>query len=148
KPFVQAGTPMEEGDSLRQDRGLLDGAEMTVLKRDLKVDVIVPLKSNMAAYRTALVLAEGNPHRWQQHPARPKQEIQKVSDIAGDWETCQVELNASAVRQWNVKKQQYDYWVFATTNLERSAQGIIRDYEARSECEEDHRQTKGPDWEL
>jgi hypothetical protein len=148
QPFVQAGTPMEAGDSLRQDRGLLDGAEITVLKRDLKVDVIVPLKSNMAAYRIAVVLAEGNPHRWQRHPTRRKQEIQKVTDIAGDWESCQVELNAGVVRQWNEKKQVYDYWVFATTNLERSAQGIIRDYEARSECEEDHRQTKGPDWAL
>src|SRR6185369_9137227 len=33
-------------------------------------------------------------------------------------------------------------------NLARSARGIIRDYEARSECEEDHRQIKGPDWKL
>lgn len=147
-PFVQAGTPMEAGASLRQDRGLIDGAEMTVLKRDLQVDVVVPLKSNMAAFRLAVLLAEGHPHRWQRHPTRPKQEIQKVTDIAGDWETCEVELNACVVRQWNEKKQGEEYWVFATTNRERSAKGIIRDYEARSECEEDHRQTKGPDWEL
>ena len=38
--------------------------------------------------------------------------------------------------------------MFATTNLARSARGIIRDYETRSECEEDHRQIKGRDWEL
>lgn len=38
--------------------------------------------------------------------------------------------------------------MFATTNLALSAKGIIREYEARSECEEDHRQFKGPDWEL
>jgi hypothetical protein len=139
---------MQRGDSLRQDRGLLDGAEITVLKRDLGIDVIVPLKRNMAAYRTALVLTEGNAHRWERHPTRPKQEIQRVSDIAGDWESCQVELNAGVVREWDRQKQVYEYWVIATTNLERSARGIIRDYEVRSECEEDHRQIKGPDWEL
>jgi hypothetical protein len=147
-PFVQPGTPMATGDSLRQDRGLLDGAEITVLKRDLGIDVICPLKSNMAAYRTAVVLAERNPHRWQKHPTRPKQQIQKVTDIAGDWESCQVELNACVVREWEAKQGAYEYWVFATTHLERSGRGIIRDYETRSECEEDHRQTKGPEWEL
>jgi hypothetical protein len=147
-PFVQAGTPMETGDSLRQDRGLIDGAEITVLKRDLGVDVIFPLTSNMAASRTAVVLAERNPHRWPRHPTRRKQAIQKVSDLAGDWESCQVALNACVVREWNEKKQADDYFVFATTNLERGACGILRDDEVRSECEEDHRQTQGPDGEL
>jgi hypothetical protein len=147
-PFVAAGTPMQKGDSLRQDRGLLDGAEITVLKRDLGIDSVVPLKTNMAAYRTALVLAEGKPHHWKPHPTRKKQEIQKVTDIAGDWESCQVELNACVVREWDPQKSRYEYWVFAATDWERSAKGIIRDYEARSECEEDHRQTKGPNWEL
>jgi hypothetical protein len=146
--FVAPDTPMVAGDHLREDRGLVDGAEITLLKRDLSVDVTFPLKSNMAAYRTALVLAEGLPHRWKPHPTRQKQEIQKVSDIAGDWETCEVELNGCVVREWDASKQQYEYWVFATTALQLSARGIIREYEARSECEEDHRQVKGPDWGL
>jgi hypothetical protein len=146
--FVQAGTPMAAGDNLRQDRGLLDGAEITVLKRDLGIDVICPLKSNMAAYRMAVQLAEGNSHRWQPHPTRRRQEIQKVTDIAADWESCEVEINSAVVREWDPKKEAYEYFVFATTDLERSGRGIIRDYESRSECEEDHRQTKGPDWEL
>src|SRR6266705_92587 len=57
--FVAPDTPMAAGDPLREDRGLVDGAEITLLKRDLSVDVTFPPKSNMAAYRTALVLAEG-----------------------------------------------------------------------------------------
>jgi len=145
---VQAGTPMTKGDSLRQDRGLLDGAEITVLKQDLGIDVVCPLKSNMAAYRMAVQLAERNPHRWQPHPTRRRQEWQKVTDIAADWESCQVELNSAVVREWDAQKEAYEYWVFAATALERSGRGIIRDYESRSECEEDHRQTKGPEWEL
>jgi hypothetical protein len=42
----------------------------------------------------------------------------------------------------------YKYWVFGSTNLALTARGIIKSYEARSECEEDHRQVKGPQWEL
>jgi len=146
--FVAQGTPMQAGESLRQDRGLVDGAEITVLKRDLGIDVTFPLKRSWTAYGIALALALANPHRWKSHPTRKKQEIQKVSDIASDWETCQVELNGCVVREWNAKEQAYDYWVFATTNLWLSGRGIIGDYETRSECEEDHRQMKGPDWEL
>jgi hypothetical protein len=140
--------PLVAGDSLREDRGLLDGAEITVLKRDLGVDVIVPLKRDMLAFRLALARVEGRPHRWEAHPTRKKQEIQKISGIGAVWEECDVPLNGCVVREWNTQKQAYEYWVFATTDLGRSARGIIFDYEARSECEEDHRQIKGPDWEL
>jgi hypothetical protein len=149
RPLIQgADTPLSRGDSLREDRGLLDGAEITLLKRDLGVDVIVPLKREMLAFRLAVVQAEAHRHRWQAHPTRPKQEVQKVMEISGPWEECEVPLNGVVVREWNAEKQEYEYWVFATTNLERSARGILRDYEARAECEEDHRQVKGPDWEL
>jgi len=140
--------PLSPGDSLREDRGLLDGAEITVLKRDLGVDVIVPLKREMLAFRLALARVAARPHRWQPHPTRPKQVIQPVTDIGEPWEECQVPLNGCVVREWNSEKQEDEYWVFATTERERSARGIILDYEARSECEEDHRQIKGPDWEL
>jgi hypothetical protein len=149
RPLIEgADTPLVRGDSLREDRGLLDGGEITTLKRDLGVDVIVPLKRDMLAFRLALVQAEANRYRWQAHPTRKKQEIQQVSDIGGPWEECQVPLNGVVVRQWDPAKREWEYWVFATTNLSRSARGTIQDYEARAECEEDHRQVKGPDWEL
>lgn len=140
--------PLMAGDSLREDRGLLDGAEITLLKRDLGVDVIVPLKRSMLAFRLAQGRAEARPHRWEAHPTRKKQEIQKISGIGAVWEEGAVPLNGCVVREWDAEKQADEYWVFATTDLERSARGIIRDDETRSECEEDHRQIKGPDWEL
>jgi hypothetical protein len=146
--FVTQGTPLERGDTLLQDRGLLDGAEITLLKRDLGVDVVVPLKEDMLSYRLAVLMAERQPHAWKPHPSRPKQQIQLAGDIGGVWESCQVPLNGCVVREWNGKKAGYEYWVFATTNRERSARGIVRDYGARSECEEDHRQTKGANWEM
>lgn len=148
RSFVAAGTPLERGDTLLQDRGLVDGAEITVLKRDLGVDTVFPLKANWLAYRTALLQVERRPQRWQPHPTRPKQEIQPVKNIGGSWKSCEVPLNGCAVREWNAEKGAYHYWVFATTNLERSAKGTLTDYRARSECEEDHRQTKSADWEM
>jgi hypothetical protein len=115
---------------LREDRGLLDGAEITCLKRDLGVDVIFPLKKDMLAFRLALAQVARRAHRWKPHPSRPKQEIQKVSAIGGPWEECQVPLDGVVVREWNAKQHEYEYWVFATTEAGRSAKGILRDYEA------------------
>jgi hypothetical protein len=148
QPFVAEGTPLRPGDTLLQDRGLLDGAEITVLKRDLGVDVVVPLKKAMLSYRLAVLWAERNEHRWEAHPTRPRQQIQRVCDIGGPWESLEVPLNGCVVREWEAEKGEYEYWVFSTTNLERSGRGILREYTTRSECEEDHRQSKGPDWEM
>jgi len=148
RPLMEGETPLTAGNTLLHDRGIIDGETIACLKRDLGVDVVFPLKSDMLSYRLALFKVGERPRRWNSHPTRKKQEIQKVERIGGPWEDCGVELNASVVREWNAKKAGYDYWVFATTNLERSERGIIRDYEARSECEEDHRQTKGRDWEM
>jgi hypothetical protein len=146
--FVTPGTPLEPGDTLLQDRGLLDGAEITVLKRDLGVDVVVPLKKEMLSYRLAVLMAERNEHGWEAHPTRPRQQIQWVGDIGGAWESLRVPLNGCVVREWDEAKGEYEYWVFSTTNLSRSGRGIIREYTTRAECEEDHRQSKGRDWEL
>jgi hypothetical protein len=149
EPLVRGPqTPLGRGDSLQEDRAFVDGEEITVLKRDVGVNVVVPLKQNMLAFRLAVAQAEARPHRWAAHPTRPKQQIQKIENIGSVWEECEVPLNGCVVRQWDGEKQEYEYWVFATTNLDRSARGILRDYESRSECEEDHRQIKGPDWEL
>jgi hypothetical protein len=146
--FVTEGTPLLPGDTLLQDRGLLDGAEITVLKRDLGVDVVVPLKKEMLAYRLAVLMAERNEQGWEEHPTRPRQAIQQVCDIGGAWESLAVPLNGCVVREWDDEKAGYEYWVFSTTNLLRSGRGIIREYTTRAECEEDHRQSKGSDWEM
>jgi hypothetical protein len=147
-PLVKEASLLSPGETLLHDRGLIDGAVISCLKRDLGVDVVFPLKSEMLSYRLAVLMAEREPHRWEPHPTRPRQAIQKVEAIEGPWEECTVGLNGCVVREWNAAREAYDYWVFATTNLSRSGRGIIRDYEARAECEEDHRQVKGDDWEL
>jgi hypothetical protein len=148
RPMMKENPPLMPGDTVLQDRGLVDGPEITVLRRDLEVDAVFPLKKKWLAFRLAVLAAEKNRQRWDPHPTRPKQEIQHVGALAGVWKKCQVPLNGCVVREWNAEKQVYDYWVFATTNMERSGRGIIRDYTGRSECEEDHRQIKSRDWEM
>jgi hypothetical protein len=149
EPFVTpAQTPLTRGDQLLEDRGLLDGGEISRRKRDLGVDVVVPLKSDMLAHRMAVLFAARRPKNWQPHPRRERQQIQKVTGLQQWWAACTVPLVGCVVREWDAEKQRDEYWVFTHTNPERDARGIIRDYETRSECEEDHRQVKGPNWEL
>jgi hypothetical protein len=152
-PLVRAAPPLAPGDTLLHDRGLIDGETVTCLKRDLQVDTVFPLKRDMLAYRLAVWQARERECHWKPHPTRKKQEIQKVEEIGGPWEACQVPLNACVVREYDPEHREaaedgYRYWVFATTNRERSAKGVLQDYETRCECEEDHRQTKGPNWEM
>jgi hypothetical protein len=148
RPLMKENPQLERGDTVLQDRGLVDGPEITVLKRELGVEVVFPLKKKWLAFRLAVLAAEKHPQRWEPHPTRKKQQIQHVGALAGVWKKCQVPLNGCVVREWNAEKGVSEYWVFATTNMERSGRGIIRDYTGRSECEEDHRQIKSPDWEM
>ena len=67
---------------------------MTCLKRDLRVDSVFPLKRDMLAYRLAVVAGKRqHQHRWQPHPTRPRQQIQRVERIGAPLGRCQVPLN-------------------------------------------------------
>lgn len=142
--------PMEEGDSLRQDRGLNDGATISCLKRDLGVDVVFALKKSDWSFRYAVARATGRlVGRWKPHPTRKGQEFTFVPDIGGGWEELEVPIHGCVVREKDEKEADgYKYHVFASTNLKLRGPGILREYGARSECEEDHRQIKGPQWEM
>ena len=49
---------LRAGDLLLEDRGFIDGATLSALKRQRQVDVIIPLKANMLATQEAMQLAE------------------------------------------------------------------------------------------
>jgi hypothetical protein len=150
RPLLLGETPLCRGDTVLHDRGLIDGATISCLKRDLGVDVVFGLRSNMLAARLAVAQAVCRPaSHWRPHPTRPGQEILRVDNIGVPWEELTVPINGCVVRQPNAKEPDgYRYWVFGSTNLARTAAGIVLDYGSRSECEEDHRQVKGPNWEL
>lgn len=62
---------LRQGDLVLEDRGFLDGETISYLKRGRGVDVIIPLKSNMHAYREAVALAEME-CTWEPHPSESR----------------------------------------------------------------------------
>src|SRR5712692_41748 len=150
RPLLGKGLPLSRGDTLLQDRGLNDGPRISCLKRDVGVDVVFGLKKDYLSYGYAVGKAVVRPEaHWDDHPTREGQQILLIKNIGVVWKGLTVPINGCVVRERDEKEADgYKYWVFGATNLALTARGIIRSYEARSECEEDHRQIKGPQWEL
>ena len=101
--FFETAPVLRAGDLVLEDRGFVDGETMTFLKRQRRVDVIVPLKSTMLSYHEAVQLAELQ-GAWQPHPSRDNQRIAFVKSVDHLWDACQVPLNACVIRYWNRKK--------------------------------------------
>jgi hypothetical protein len=95
--FFETAPVLRAGDWLLADRGFVDGATLTFLQQQRRVDVIVPLKSTMLSYHEAVHLAE-RAGEWQPHPARDHPHIAFVEGVEHLWEACQVPLNAGVMR--------------------------------------------------
>jgi hypothetical protein len=156
---------LKPGDMVIEDRGFLDGKTISKLKKERKVDVTIPLRSDMLAYEDSLVTAyhlEENPcaknrcdsGEWEKHPTREKQEIKFIEHADYMWEECSVPLIGCVVRELNKGKDgsggraDYEHWVFVTTRLSLKGKQIIQTYELRPEIEEDHRQWKIGQWDM
>ncbi len=87
REMLRTSEALRAGDLVLEDRGFLDGESLTHLKRERKVDVIVPLKSNMHAYTEAVSLAE-MASAWGRHPSRTDQQIAFVQGVEHVWEEC------------------------------------------------------------
>lgn len=147
EPLLKNCTIFREGDLLLEDRGFLDGAMITYLKRDCGVDVIVPLRHGMDSYNEAVRLAQME-GKWQAHPSREKQQIAFVGEVEHVWNECEVRLNACVIRFFNEKKQETDYIVLVTTDESLNGKWIVRHYEQRPEIEQDYEQLKSGGWLL
>jgi hypothetical protein len=146
-PMLTQSEVLRAGDLVIMDRGLIDGQTITRLKRDRKVDVIVPLRSSMNSYTEAVALAK-KWGQWEAHPSRNDQEIAFVEGVEQLWNQCQVSLNACVIRFYNKKKQKIDYIVLVTTDLSLTASWIVKHYEERPEIEQDYEQLKSGGWML
>ena len=100
--LVGAAPVLRAGDLLLEDRGFIDGAMLSHLKRKRRVDIIMPLKANMLATQEAMQLAElaDSGERIPQGP---------ISALPGIWrgayvDECEVPLNACVIHFWNRKK--------------------------------------------
>ena len=80
EPRLKSCPVLRAGDLLLEDRGFLDGAMVTYLKRERGVEVIVPLRHGMQSYEEAVKLAQ-LANQWQPHPTRKQQQIAFVSGV-------------------------------------------------------------------
>jgi hypothetical protein len=147
RPLLEEAPVLRAGDLLLEDRGFIDGAMLSALKRKRQVDVIIPLKANMLATQEAIKLAE-LANTWHRHPSRADQTITLVRGVEHMWTECAVPLNACVIRFWNKKKKRTDHIVLVTTDLELNASWIVRHYEERPEIEQDYEQMKSGGWQL
>jgi len=147
RPLLAEAPVLRAGDLLLEDRGFLDGATLSYLKRQRQVDVIIPLKANMLATQEAMQLAT-MADKWQAHPTRADQTIALVRRVEHMWTECAVPLNACVIRFWNKKKKCTDHIVLVTTDLKLNAPWIVRHYEERPEIEQDYEQMKSGGWQL
>ena len=138
---------LRAGDLLLEDRGFIDGATVSHLKRQRRVDVIMPLKANMLATQEAIQLAD-MADTWEAHPSRADQTIALVRGVEHMWAECEVPLNACVIRFWNKKKKRNDHIVLVTTDVKLSASWMVRHYEERPEIEQDYQQMKSGGWQL
>jgi hypothetical protein len=70
-----------------EDRGYLDGDTITKLKRERRVDVAIPLRSDMLAYEDSLITAyHPDSGEWEKHPTRENQEIKRIEHADYMWE--------------------------------------------------------------
>jgi len=147
RSLLKEAPVLRAGDLLLEDRGFLDGATVSELKRKRQVDVIIPLKANMLATQEAIQLAE-MVDQGQAHPARAAQTIALVRGVEHMWPECEVPLNACVIRFWNTKKKRTDPIVLVTTDLKLNTPWIVRHYEERPEIEQDYEQLKRGGWQL
>ena len=84
RPLLEQAVVLRSGDLLLDDRGFLDGATLSELKRTRHVDVIIPLKANMLATQEAIALAE-LADKWDAHPSRAEQTIAWVRGVEHAW---------------------------------------------------------------
>ena len=146
--LLRTSMHLRPGDTILYDRGFLDGAEITFLKSERKVDVCTGLKSDMNLFKGAIVHAQACPGAWQAHPTRKRQRIQLVRDLSGLWPELGVPMNVCVVEDIDPKTGEIEYFCFVSTDLSLSAKQLIELYQTRPEIEEGYRQLKGASWRI
>ena len=146
--LMRTSPHLRPGDTLLQDRGFLDGGEITFLKKERQVDVCTGLKSDMNLFKAAVVHAEASPGSWQPHPTRKHQQIQLVQDLSGLWPELGVPMNVCVVKKIDPKTGEIEYFCFVSTDLSLSAKQLIQLYQIRPEIEEGYRQLKSESWHI
>jgi len=136
------------------DRGFIDGPMITRFKKERRLDVLIPLKKSMDAYKDVLGLARLEDAVWVRHRHREtvdKDGVQTVTtlDLAAfhditSWQDCKVPLSAVLCRETVERegKKEENVWVLVTTRKFETPGEIYEFYEKRTQIEERHKQLK------
>jgi hypothetical protein len=128
------------------DRGLISGAFVTCVKRDLDSDVLMPLRSNMDALTDPVKIAESFKQKWtkydeySRHGIKYIEEVTSVSDV-DIWKGCEVPLHVSLMRITG-SDGSVRYWGLSSTFKPKNAREAFDLYALRTQIEERHRQIK------
>lgn len=134
---------LKEGDMLINDRGFISRSVTNTLKTNKKVDTYIPAKKNMMIYEQAVSIAKSE-DKWHPHPnkKRKTQEIQLVKDLGSSWISENPKEDVALIACVVHDTKDDEYYVFMTTDVEKTAKQIISIYEIRLEIEENYRQIK------
>lgn len=130
------------------DRGFIDGAFITEMKRDHGINVLIPLKSNMTAFDEALRLIEHFDLPWTEYnivrdgdgKVIKREEVAGVADIQM-WDGCDVPLYVAVMRTTNPDGS-VRHWALASTRRYDDPAEAFNRYKERTDIEERHRQLK------
>jgi hypothetical protein len=144
RPVWEPAPVGRAGNLVLEERGCLDGATVSLVKRTRRVEVSMPLNAPMLATQEAIPLAE-LAAKWETYPARAEQRIALGRGVEHLWAECEGPRHAGVMRCWNKQQKRQDPIVLGTTDRQLSAPWIVRHYEERPEIAHDyeHRQSGG-----
>ena len=134
------------------DRGYIDGEFMGKMKRDHNVDVLIPLRKNMADVQDSIAIATME-NKWKcvEEKKDPsgriilKKEVATVRDLEL-WDSYKGKIHVCTTRytSWDSENGKYDerYGVLASTRKFEAPEDFILHYDLRMKTEERFRQFK------
>jgi hypothetical protein len=120
------------------DRGFLDGEMIATFKNSYGIDVLIPLKKDMAAHLDAKGLSRLEDKPWKRVDKRTTCYMAKKIT---SYEGCPVPLNIILVKT-RLKGGKVKLWSLATTRDYADPSRAVRDYKLRWQIEERYKQLK------
>jgi hypothetical protein len=130
------------------DRGYIAGDFITLVKKELGAEVLIPLRTNMDIFTHALRVARQDEYRsaWSVYNTYVHEKIQYIEKVifmeeVGQWEACAVPLHVCLMSVEGIDGS-VKTWGIATTWKPRNAAEVFDLYGLRVSIEERHKQFK------
>jgi len=130
----------EKGSALIMDRGFISAEWFEELYSKKKLDIYVPLRSNMTATQHAVSTADVK-KLWEEHPTRKNQEVAFIKEDDFYYPDSK-SFQCGALVRWKNKDGDSQYVFFVSTKKHSSAKEVLEIYDLRAQIEESHKQLK------